>query len=60
MPVELEPPQPDPVARALERLLAAEEGNIDPWWAAGLEEQLRSGDGAAAENAGGGAGVVEP
>ena len=60
MPVELDPPQPDPVARALEQLLAAEEGNIDSWWAAGLEEQLRSGDGAAAENAGGGAGVVEP
>jgi hypothetical protein len=59
--VELDPPQPEAVVAALERLLLADEGvaAVDPWWAAGLAETLGSGDGAAAQDARGGAGVVE-
>jgi hypothetical protein len=59
MVLELEPPQPDPVADAVEHLLATVE-SIDPWWASGLEEALRGDDGAPAEHAWGGTRVVEP
>jgi hypothetical protein len=59
MPLELDPPQPDAVTAAVERLLAAGEPLRDPWWAAGIAEALRGDDGAAAQDAGGGAGVVE-
>jgi hypothetical protein len=58
--VELEPPQPEPVVRAVERLLEAAVSESDPWWAAGIEEALRSGNGVTAEDAWGAAGVVEP
>jgi hypothetical protein len=60
MTVELDPPQPEPVADAIQRLLAERQPAVDPWWAAGLEEQLGSGDGTAAQDAWGGAGVIEP
>ena len=60
MPVELDPAQPEPVAAAVERLLAGPPVDVDPWWAAGVAEALRGGDGAPAEYAWGGAGVVEP
>jgi hypothetical protein len=61
VPLELDPPQPEAVTAALERLLGGDAQNaVDPWWAAGLVEALRSGDGAAAEDPWGGAGVVEP
>jgi hypothetical protein len=60
MPVELNPPQPQPVAAAISGLLAGPEPEIDPWWVAGLGEALRSGDGSPAEDPWGGAGVVEP
>jgi hypothetical protein len=59
--VELDPPQPEAVTAALERLLGSDAQNAgDPWWAAGLAASLRSGDGAAAEDPWGGTGVVEP
>jgi hypothetical protein len=58
--LELDPPQPEAVAAALERLLADEGvAAVDPWWAAGLAETLGSGDSAAAQDARSGAGVVE-
>jgi hypothetical protein len=60
MALELDPAQPQPVVEAIERLLEAGAAPVDPWWAAGLAEALRSGDGAAPEEARGGAGVVEP
>jgi len=60
VPLEFDPPQPEPIAAAIERLLADEAADADPWWAAGLAEALRGGDGAPAEDARGGAGVVEP
>jgi hypothetical protein len=60
MSIELDPPQPEPVARAIERLLAERRAAVDPWWASGLDEALRSGDGATAQDAWGGPGVVEP
>jgi hypothetical protein len=61
MPLELDPPQPEAVATALEHLLDREAASsVDPWWAAGLAEALRGGDGPPAEDAWGGAGVVEP
>jgi hypothetical protein len=58
--LELDPEQPVGVAAAIEQLLAAEPAALDAWWTAGLAEALRGGDGPAAEDAGGGAGVVEP
>ena len=58
--MSLDPPQDDAVAAAIEGLLAGGEGAADPWWAAGLAEALRGGDGAAAQDAWRGAGVVEP
>ena len=60
MSVELDPSQPEPVAAVIGRLLEAAEPTVDPWWAAGLADALRSGDGAAAEDPWGGARVVEP
>jgi hypothetical protein len=59
MPLVCEPPQPEPVASAIERLTRLDP-EVDPWWAAGLAETLRSWDGAASEEPWGGAGVVEP
>ena len=60
MPLVFEPPQPEPVAAAIERLTGDTPQELDPWWAAGLAESLRSWDGAASEQPWGGAGVVEP
>jgi hypothetical protein len=60
MPLDLDPPQPEPVERMIERLLADGKTGVDPWWAAGLEETLGSDDGAAAKDAWGRPGVVEP
>jgi hypothetical protein len=61
VPLELDPAQPEAVTAALARLLGGDARNaVDPWWAAGLAEALRSGDGAAAEDPRGGTGVVEP
>jgi hypothetical protein len=60
MSVDLDPPQPEPVARTIERLLAEKRVAADPWWAAGLEEALGSDDGAATQDARGRPGVVEP
>jgi hypothetical protein len=59
MPFELDPAQPEPVVAAIERLLAGPPADVDPWWAAGVAEALRGGDGAPAEDPWGGAGVVE-
>jgi len=59
MPLELDPPQPEPVRQTIERLLGVEEAAADPWWAAGLEEALGSDDGAPAQDAWGGPRVVE-
>ena len=39
--VELEPQQPEPVARAVAALLADAEREPDPWWQAGLNEILQ-------------------
>jgi hypothetical protein len=41
MDIELEPPQPDEVRRAVEELLDLDPAPVDPWWEAGLEEALR-------------------
>lgn len=60
MKLELQPPQPEPVERAIERLLAIKKAIADPWWAAGLDEALGRDDGAAAQDARGRAGVIEP
>ena len=59
MPLAFEPPQPEPIAAAIERL-TGDNREVDPWWAAGVAETLRSWDGAASEQPWGGAGVVEP
>lgn len=59
MRVELQPAQPEPVVRAIERLLEGDEPAVDPWWASAVEEALRGGDGPAPEDAGGVARVVE-
>ena len=40
MRIELDPGQPDAVARAVASLLDAGERPVDPWWAAGLDEAL--------------------
>ena len=58
MPFAFEPPQPEPVAAAIERL-SVDGREVDAWWAAGLAEALRSWDGPSSEQAWGGAGVVE-
>ena len=36
--VELEPEQPEEVARAVAELLVAAEPAADPWWQAGLDD----------------------
>ena len=42
MDVELEPPQPEPVAEAIAAALGqAGPPAADPWWRAGIEESLR-------------------
>jgi hypothetical protein len=60
MPLACEPPQPEQVVAAIERLAGDGAPDVDPWWVAGLAESLRSWDGAAPQEAWGGAGVVEP
>jgi hypothetical protein len=40
MDVELEPQQPDEVAKAIAALLAESEQTPDPWWQAGIDETL--------------------
>ncbi len=40
--VELDPPQPEPVARALADLLAGSVPEPDPWWRAGIEDALET------------------
>jgi hypothetical protein len=39
---DLDPPQPEPVARAVAEALAVAEGGPDPWWEAGMKENLGS------------------
>jgi hypothetical protein len=40
--VELDPPQPEPVTAAIVEALAVEgRPAVDPWWRAGIEENLR-------------------
>lgn len=56
----LDPPQPQPVTAAIERLLLEGASPADPWWAAGLTDALGGRDGAPAQDAWGGAGIVEP
>jgi hypothetical protein len=36
----VDPPQPGPVVRALETLLAESRPAVDPWWRAGNDEAL--------------------
>jgi hypothetical protein len=60
MSLELDPPQPEPVEQAIERLLGVKEPAVDPWWAAGLEESLGRDDRAAPQDAWSGPGVIEP
>jgi hypothetical protein len=40
MDLELQPPQPDEVMRAVEQLLAEPEPTPDAWWQAGIDEAL--------------------
>jgi hypothetical protein len=40
--VELDPPQPDEVTRAVGELVEGEPRSVDPWWRAGIEEALES------------------
>jgi hypothetical protein len=40
MKLELDPDQPDEVAEAIARALDAGSPAPDPWWRAGIEEQL--------------------
>ena len=42
MDVELDPPQPDDVARAVAELLDADVPPPDAWWRAGIEEDLET------------------
>jgi hypothetical protein len=60
MPLACEPPQPEPIVAAIERLSADGAPDVDPWWGAGLVDSLRSWDGAPPQEAWGGSGVVEP
>jgi hypothetical protein len=41
--LELDPPQPEPVAEAIAEVLAGAGGAppVDPWWRAGVDENLR-------------------
>jgi hypothetical protein len=38
--LELDPPQPDEVARAIAALLEEAQPAVDPWWRAGVDENL--------------------
>jgi hypothetical protein len=40
--LELDPPQPEPVAEAIAEALAEADGapSVDPWWRAGIDENL--------------------
>jgi hypothetical protein len=38
--VETEPPQPDEVTRAIAVLLEETAPTVDPWWRAGVDENL--------------------
>jgi hypothetical protein len=38
--VELEPEQPEEVARAVAELLAESRSAPDPWWQAGIQEAI--------------------
>jgi hypothetical protein len=40
MDVELDPPQPAPVAEAVAEALAGGPAQPDPWWRAGIDEAL--------------------
>jgi hypothetical protein len=40
MDLELTPPQPEPVAHAIEALVEHRPPEPDPWWRAGLDEIL--------------------
>ena len=40
--LELSPPQPEPVARAVAELVGEPGASLDPWWQAGLDEALDS------------------
>jgi hypothetical protein len=40
--VELEPEQPDEVARAVVELLADAARAPDPWWEAGIEDSIEA------------------
>jgi hypothetical protein len=60
MSLDLDPPQPEPVEQAIEHLLGVKKPAVDPWWAAGIDEALGRDDGAAAQDARGGPGVIEP
>lgn len=40
MDVELDPPQPEPVAEAVEAALGEAATAPDPWWKAGIDEAL--------------------
>jgi len=62
MALELSPPQPGPVAHAIEALLGEEAPEVDPWWAAGIAAALGLGGdgGPAPEDPRSGARVVEP
>jgi hypothetical protein len=42
MALELDPDQPPAIARLVDELLAAGQGEPDPWWHAGIEEALDS------------------
>ena len=44
--IELSPPQPPAVVRAVAAALASGGDAVDPWWQAGLEEALAEEDGA--------------
>jgi hypothetical protein len=40
MDVELDPPQPDEVVRAVAEVLAEDDAGPDPWWRAGIDDAL--------------------
>jgi len=42
MDVELEPEQPEEVARAVAELVAADGAATDPWWQAGIDDALET------------------
>jgi hypothetical protein len=60
VPLELDPPQPEAVARAIEMLLGEHGSAPGAWWTGGIEYDLRRDDGPAAQDAGGRTGIVEP